>query len=88
MHLAVIPVVWEDNLPQVSIEISSFGVPVLCSDLGGASELCDSDYFKYVGGDIDDFHKKLSYIVKNRKVLNEYFNQHIIELNKYYGLEK
>jgi len=64
-HLGVIPVVWEDNLPQVSIEITAFGVPILASNLGGASELCDSDDFKFKGGDIKEFQKKLINLVKN-----------------------
>lgn len=93
-HLGVIPVVWEDNLPQVSIEITSFGVPILSSDLGGASELCLDKDFKFKGGDIQDFQKKLTYIVKNRKKLLEFWDhynspttmeEHLEELYYYYG---
>ncbi len=93
-HLGVIPVVWEDNLPQVSIEITSFGVPILASDLGGASELCSDKDFKFKGGDIQDFQKKLTYIVKNRKKLLEFWKhynapttmeEHLKELYHYYG---
>lgn len=96
-HLGVIPVVWEDNLPQVSIEITSFGVPILASDLGGASELCESSDFKFKGGDVKDFQEKLTNLVSNRKKLKEfwkYYNkpttmeQHLDELYKYYGIEE
>lgn len=96
-HLGVIPVVWEDNLPQVSIEITSFGVPILSSDLGGASELCKNNDFKFKGGDIKDFHKKLINLVKNRDKLNEFWDfynkpttmkQHLQELYKYYGIKE
>jgi len=96
-HLGVIPVVWEDNLPQVSIEITSFGVPILASDLGGASELCESKDFKYQGGNIKDFQLKLTNIVNNRKKLKDfwkYYNspttmeKHLNELYKYYGIKE
>lgn len=96
-HLGVIPVVWEDNLPQVSIEITSFGVPILASDLGGASELCEAADFKFKGGDVKDFQKKLIRIVKNRGKLLEFWDhynrpttmrQHLEDLYKYYGIEE
>ena len=96
-HLGVIPVMWEDNLPQVSIEITSFGVPILASNLGGASELCDSADFKFKGGDIKDFQKKLVSLVKNREKLNDFWNcynkpttmdKHLEELYKYYEIEE
>lgn len=96
-HLGVIPVVWEDNLPQVSIEITSFGVPILASDLGGASELCDSVDFKFKGGDVRDFQKKLTNIIENREKLQEFWDfynkpttmeQHLKELYQYYGMKE
>ena len=96
-HLGVIPVVWEDNLPQVSIEITSFGVPILASDLGGASELCESNDFKFRGGDVKDFQKKITNLVNNRDKLKEFWNfynkpttmrQHLDELYKYYGIKE
>ena len=95
-HLGVIPVVWEDNLPQVSIEVTSFGVPILSSDLGGASELSDNNDFKFKGSDTKDFLQKLTAIIKNREKLNEYWNtynkpttmkKHIDELYKYYKIK-
>lgn len=96
-HLGVIPVVWEDNLPQVSIEITSFGVPILASDLGGASELCECNDFKFRGGDVKDFQKKITNLVNNRDKLREFWNfynkpttmrQHLDELYKYYGIKE
>lgn len=96
-HLGVIPVVWEDNLPQISIEISSYGVPILCSNLGGASELCNSDLFKFVGGDIDDFNRKLKFLIENPNKLNEFWlnynkpttmDMHISDLYNYYDIKK
>ena len=95
-HLGVIPVVWEDNLPQVSIEITSFGVPILSSDLGGASELSDNNDFKFKGSDTKDFLQKLTAIIKNRKKLDEYWHdynepttmeKHLKELYGYYKIK-
>lgn len=96
-HLGVIPVVWEDNLPQVSIEITSFGVPILSSNLGGASELCSDPDFKFVGSSVSDFNYKLTNIVNNRqKLLNfwEKYNkpttmkEHMKELYGYYNIRR
>ena len=35
------------------------GVPILCSDFGGASELCSSELFKFKGGNENNFVEKL-----------------------------
>lgn len=76
VHLGIIPVLWEDNLPQVAIEMVAMGVPILCSDAGGASELCSSPKFKFKHGNQDDFIKKLIYFEKNRDELNQYWKFH------------
>lgn len=39
VDVGVIPVQWEDNLPQVAIEMVSNGVPLITSHRGGAKEL-------------------------------------------------
>ena len=94
-HLGVIPVEWEDNLPQVAIETTAFGVPILCSDLGGASELCTDDDFKFKGSDTQDFINKLTNIINNRETLSNFWDsynkpttmeQHIKELYIHYGM--
>lgn len=71
--LGIVPVLWEDNLPQIAIEMVANGVPVLSSNLGGASELCDSDLFRFIGGSTEDFKKHLVYFVNNRDKLNEFW---------------
>ena len=75
VDLGIVPVVWEDNLPQVAIEFAAYGVPVLASDLGGAHELSKSDKFIFKGGDIDDFTAKLIEIVNKPELLDEYFEK-------------
>lgn len=76
VNLGIIPVLWEDNLPQVAIEMVAMGVPILCSDAGGASELCDSEKFRFRQGDREDFIRKLSYLERNRKEISQYWDFH------------
>lgn len=93
VHLGVIPVIWEDNLPQVAIEMVANGVPILCSDAGGASELCDSDIFKFKCNDNNEFISKLEMLYRDPNLLHEYWShhnglvtmtEHIKELKKFY----
>ncbi len=76
VNLGIVPVLWEDNLPQVAIEMVACGVPILCSDFGGASELSVSEYFKFKGGDEKDFVEKLTAIVNNSELVNDYWQKH------------
>ncbi len=96
VNLGIIPVLWEDNLPQVAIEMVANGVPVLSSDAGGASELCKSELFKFRSGDKYDFLDKIRYFVDNPESLGEYWNthnglttmqMHFEAISKYYGLK-
>ena len=94
-HLGVVPVLWEDNLPQVAMEQIAYGVPVLCSDLGGASELSDHNpAFTFKAGNINDFISKLRKIIKNRQLLQDFWKtvkplttmpQHVEFLRKVYN---
>lgn len=93
VDLGIVPVIWEDNLPQVAIEMAAHGVPVLASDYGGASELSASPYFRFKGNNIKDFNSHLLYIISHREVLAEYHHlqlplitmqQHIDYLKKLY----
>lgn len=74
--LGIIPVLWEDNLPQIAIEMVSFGVPILCSSAGGASELTTSNNFKFKAGDTKDLLKKLYAILDGKVELKEFWNCH------------
>ena len=76
VNLGVVPVLWEDNLPQVAIEMVALGVPILCSNFGGASELCNCDLFKFKGGDEQDFLSKLTKLVNNPHLTKEYWKNH------------
>jgi glycosyltransferase involved in cell wall biosynthesis len=51
VNLGLVPVLWEDNLPQVAIELVSRGIAILTSDRGGASEIAGNPAFTFAAGD-------------------------------------
>lgn len=75
-HLGIIPVLWEDNLPQVAIEMTAYGVPILTSDLGGASELCGNKAFIFHAGDVNECINKISKFVCHPEILDEYWKDY------------
>ena len=93
LSLGIVPVMWEDCLPQVAIEFKAMGIPVLSSDLGGASELTEAKEFCFRAGNIEDFLDHLIAVYENRDLLNTYYRKHLKlmtveehckELMKYY----
>jgi glycosyltransferase involved in cell wall biosynthesis len=70
IDLAVVPVLWEDNLPQVAIECVASGVPILTSDRGGAQELLGCRQLVFRAGSCADLHAKLEGILDNREILS------------------
>jgi glycosyltransferase involved in cell wall biosynthesis len=74
VDLGVVPPLWEDNLPQVAMEFKAYGVPVLCSDLGGAAELAGDKAFVFQAGDTVDFICKLSYLMEHPEMMASYWN--------------
>lgn len=76
VQLGIIPVLWEDNLPQVAIEMVALGVPILCSSAGGASELCSSEKFRFEAGNQKEFLDKLTYFTEHRDEVKEYWDNH------------
>ena len=81
VNLGVVPVMWEDNLPQVAMEMKAMGIPILASDRGGASELTDSVLFKFKAGNTDDFINKIAQIIYKPQLLNLYYDKHFILQN-------
>lgn len=76
-HLSIVPVLWEDNLPQIAIESVAYGVPVLSSSAGGASsELSRSKKFIFRCGDKNDFIDIIKYFIDNPNQLKEYWESH------------
>jgi hypothetical protein len=95
-NLGLVPVLWEDNLPQIAIEMASYGVPVLASSAGGATELCGSELFKFECGNAEDFLAKLTHFIDEPQDLAEYWehhtglvtlHEHLAELISIYGID-
>lgn len=74
VQLGIVPPLWEDNLPQVAIEMKANGVAVLAGDLGGAKELTRSDQFVFEAGNQDDFINKLSDFVMHPEKIEQYWD--------------
>ncbi|HTU20388.1 MAG TPA: glycosyltransferase [Gemmataceae bacterium] len=69
IDLAVVPVLWEDNLPQVAIECVASGIPILTSNRGGAQELLGCRDLVFRAGSRADFHAKIQGILDNPAIL-------------------
>jgi len=63
VDLGLVPVLWEDNLPQVAIEMHARHIPLLCSDLGGARELANCPDLVFRAGDLADFARALDRVL-------------------------
>ncbi|KAA8606127.1 glycosyltransferase [Salipiger aestuarii] len=92
--VGVIPVLWEDNLPQVAIEMHARHIPLLTSDLGGAQELGGSADMRFTSGDIDDFHARVQAMLDGEIDLSQYWSgalapysmeNHLAELHQVYA---
>ena len=93
VDLGIVPVLWEDNLPQVAIEIVARGIPILASDKGGASEIASRPEFIFRSGSKHDFLRKLEQIASKEIPLSNFWEgehrvfsmeQHVTDLMQYY----
>ncbi|MDD8662780.1 glycosyltransferase [Escherichia coli] len=76
VDLGIIPVLWEDNLPQVAIEMHCRKIPLLTSNLGGASELHGkNDAFTFSSGNQKDFLTKIYALVDQGYDRETYWNK-------------
>ena len=91
--IGIIPVLWEDNLPQVAIEMHARHIPLLTSDLGGAQELGNCDGMVFKAGSKADFTRKIKAILDGKIRSQEYWSsamaphsmaEHLAELHKVY----
>lgn len=76
IDLGIVPVQWEDNLPQVAIEMVACGVPVLSSDRGGASELTNCSDFVFNAGDVNSLVNKIEHFVDFPNELEKYYDNY------------
>lgn len=80
IDLGVIPVQWEDNLPQVAIEFVCNGIPILTSNLGGASEIGNNSNFIFNQGSFESFSKRILNILERKIFLYDFWTE---DLNIY-----
>jgi len=93
-HVGIVPVLWEDNLPQVAIEMVSNGIPIITSDLGGSAELSQCKKFVFKAGSEEQIERVINGIIDDPSSLKSYWDEtltlrtmsmHIDELFKLYG---
>lgn len=92
--VGVVPVLWEDNLPQVAIEMHARHIPLLTSDRGGASELGGFAEMVFRSGDIASFTARIDEILSGQIDIDAYWagaqapksmQEHVTELLAIYA---
>lgn len=93
VNLGLIPVLWEDNLPQTAIELVSRGIPILTSDRGGAQEIAENARFIFEAGNADAMVDRLCRISRRELGLDAFWtgekrvfsmDEHLADLMRYY----
>lgn len=93
VNLGIVPVLWEDNLPQVAIELVSNGIPILTSARGGAREIFGDERFVFQDGAHADLAALLGRIVEKEICTSAFWqsdfnlrsmDEHVDELSHYY----
>jgi glycosyltransferase involved in cell wall biosynthesis len=94
VDLGLVPVLWQDNLPQVAIEMHARHIPLLTSDLGGAPELGRCPALVFRAGDRDGFAAALDRVLAGAVDLEAYWRgarppqpmaAHVAELMRLYA---
>lgn len=75
IDVGIVPVLWEDNLPQVAVELVANGIPIITSDLGGSSELSQCKAFVFPAGSINKFEQVVTKIIDDPQCLESYWNK-------------
>jgi glycosyltransferase involved in cell wall biosynthesis len=97
VDLGLVPVLWEDNLPQVAIEMHARHIPLLTSDMGGAQELAGAAALVFRAGDKADFTARLFDILEGGVSVDAYWQaarpptsmqRHLAELDAVYGVSR
>jgi glycosyltransferase involved in cell wall biosynthesis len=70
--LGVVPVLWEDNLPQVAIEMHLRGIPLLTTNLGGAQELGNCPDMVFQAANTKAFANKITQVFNQQPDLSAY----------------
>jgi glycosyltransferase involved in cell wall biosynthesis len=73
VDVGLIPVLWEDTLPQVAIEMHARHIPLLTADMGGARELGRCPEMVFRAGDAESLTDRLAAILDGRVDLARYW---------------
>ena len=73
VDIGIVPVLWEDNLPQVALEMHARHIPLICSDLGGARELGGTEALVFPAGDTAAFAARLGAFMAGAVDLGAYW---------------
>jgi len=91
--IGIVPPLWEDNLPQVALELHARHIPLMTSDRGGAQELPGTRDLVFRAGDTADFACVLARVMAGQVDLSGYWEHariptgiaaHAQELEKLY----
>lgn len=94
VDLGLVPVLWQDNLPQVAIEMHARHIPLLTSDLGGAHELSRMPEMVFEAGSIASLGARLRYVLDGQLDTAAYWrsamspvtmDRHVKELTELYA---
>lgn len=75
VDFGVVPPLWEDNLPQVALEMHARHIPLITSDRGGAQELGGSRDCVFRAGDSADFAGVIGRILDGDLALRDYWDR-------------
>jgi len=96
VDVGLIPVLWEDNLPQVAIEMHARHIPLLTSDMGGAQELAGCGDMVFGAGDTVGFGDRIRALLEGEVDMQDYWDKanapqtmagHLDEMNRLYSRE-
>lgn len=73
VDLGIVPPLWEDNLPQVALELHARHIPLMTSDRGGAQELPGARDLVFRAGDPADFARVLARALSGQLDLVQYW---------------
>ena len=70
----VIPSKWWENSPMVILEAKKYGVPVICSNIGGMAEKVQHGVtgLHFQSGRADSLAEQIEWVVRNRQVQQEF----------------
>lgn len=71
--LGIVPVLWEDNLPQVAIEMHARKIALLTSDRGGAQELSGDKDWRFKAGSSASLLARLKWITQTDPDMTAYW---------------